>query len=336
MNRKAILSIGVLLCAAVLVLAVIWGLKLIPGGFAHADSYTAGNAEITAQVKNLDIEWTSGKIVFATHSGSTVLLNETCDKPLAEDEKMQWWLDGNTLRVRYEKPAIRLFSAGKKKVLTVTLPEGIALDDARISATSADMSIPMLRAENLTVNITSGNVNAVAAARKANVGSTSGDITLILTGPVESLIAGSTSGSLDLTVSEAGKVAASSTSGAVSLKGTKCGDVDLGSTSGNVYVEVEEAGHIVLHSTSGSIRVSAGKFASLKSDSTSGSVQAFLPAEPGFTARLSTTSGRVEYTLPLTKQGGSYICGDGSARVDIGTTSGSITVKDIAESIGIR
>ena len=331
MNRKQALSIGVLVCAAVLILAVIWGLNVLPGGIARADGYTAGDAEITSAVKNLDIEWTSGRVVFTSHSGSGILLRETADKPLAEDEKMQWQLDGDTLRVRYEKPGFRLFSFGKNKVLTVTLPEWLSLTDARITATSADMEIPALRAENLLLQTTSGNITAAAAVRRADVGSTSGDIHLTLTEPAESLKAGATSGSISLNAAEVQQIGVTTTSGGIGLDVKKAGDIRLGSTSGNLYPRVDEAGNIVLGSTSGSIWVSAGKFVTLKSDSTSGSVRAFLPAEPGFTAKLDTTSGRVEYTLPLTKQEDAYICGDGSARVDIDTTSGDITLKDISD-----
>ncbi len=331
MNQKKALSVGILVCAAMLVLAVIWGLNVLPGGFARADGYTAGDAEITASVKNLDIEWTSGRIVFSTHSGSSILLRETSDKPLAEDEKMQWQLDGDTLRVRYEKPGFRLFRFGKTKVLTVTLPESLNLADARISATSADMEIPALQSENLLLQTTSGSITAAAAARKVDVNATSGDIRLTLTGSAESLKAGSTSGSIGLDVAEARQISATTTSGGIGLEVKNAGDIRLGSTSGNISSQVEEAGNIVLSSTSGSIRVYAGKFDSLKSDSTSGSVLAFLSAEPGFTAKLDTTSGPVEYTLPLVKQGSTYVCGDGSARVDIGTTSGGITVKDISD-----
>ena len=127
-----------------------------------------------------------------------------------------------------------------------------------------------------------------------------------------------------------------STSGAITLSVNKCGDIDLGSTSGALKLDVKEAGKIVLGTTSGNIRAAAGKLDELVSSSTSGSVQAFLPAEPGFTAKLDTTSGKVEYTLPLAKQGSAYVCGDGSARVDIGTTSGSVTLMDVSENTGLR
>ena len=65
----------------------------------------------------------------------------------------------------------------------------------------------------------------------------------------------------------------------------------------------------------------------LRINTTSGSVSAFLPENPGFTARLGTTSGSVDYALPLNKQESEYVCGDGSGSVDIHTTSGNIRLE---------
>jgi hypothetical protein len=47
---------------------------------------------------------------------------------------------------------------------------------------------------------------------------------------------------------------------------------------------------------------------------------------PGITAHFDTTSGKVNYDMPLVKEGSTYTCGDGSGDVKINTTSGNITV----------
>ena len=87
----------------------------------------------------------------------------------------------------------------------------------------------------------------------------------------------------------------------------------------------------MIGSTSGTVGVKIARIDTLKIGTTSGSVKAWQPAEPGFTAKLNTVSGHVEYDLPLAKQGDAYVCGDGSGRVSIGTTSGNITVAELAE-----
>ena len=51
-----------------------------------------------------------------------------------------------------------------------------------------------------------------------------------------------------------------------------------------------------------------------------------VPGDAGFTAEISTTSGRVDMALPAKKTGNRYVCGDGSAQVSIHSTSGNVSV----------
>ena len=65
----------------------------------------------------------------------------------------------------------------------------------------------------------------------------------------------------------------------------------------------------------------------MEAESTSGNVTLSLPEDTGFTAHLDTTSGDITYELPLEKKGDTYICGDGSSKINIDTTSGDIAIK---------
>ena len=84
-----------------------------------------------------------------------------------------------------------------------------------------------------------------------------------------------------------------------------------------------------LGSTSGDIRVRVKAFDTMKIGSTSGSVDAELAAEPGFTAEISTTSGDFSSDLALSKAGNTWSCGDGSAKLEIGTTSGNVKLAEL-------
>ena len=60
----------------------------------------------------------------------------------------------------------------------------------------------------------------------------------------------------------------------------------------------------------------------------SGEVDVELPAGTGFTLDYSTVSGELEYDFPLTKsKDGKFVCGDGACRIEVGTTSGSLSVE---------
>lgn len=336
MNKNILLKGIMLVCAVALIAAAVFSVGNLFGfsglSWANAEKYTVGNAEITQPVRNLDIQWTSGEVNIAYHGESTVTLQEQANKKLSEDQRMRWWLDGDTLRVRYDEPRFRLFSFNNpEKKLTVTLPEGTALLEAEIQATSGAVNIPAVIADRLTVHVTSGSVNATAAARVVSCGVTSGTMSLRLRQDAEDVDVGSTSGSILLEAESIQKVKLGSTSGDILAGVKRAGSFEAQSTSGSVQAVLGEAAQAEIGSTSGTVGVKIARIDTLKIGTTSGSVKAWLPAEPGFTAKLNTVSGRVEYDLPLAKQGDAYVCGDGSGRVSIGTTSGNITVAELAE-----
>lgn len=313
MTRDQKIKIAMVICATVLLCAVIitsTGMLNTTGigGYANADQYTAGDAEITETVKKLDINWTSGKVILAYHAENTVLLQEDVKRELSPDDRMQWWMEGDTLHVQFTKPGVRWNLP--EKILTVTLPEGTELDSARIHTTSGDMEIPAMKAKELTLESTSGSIDVSTEAFKTAVCTTSGDQKIRLTG-------------------ETGGVAADSTSGSIALETGKIIDIEAATTSGGVSVTSEAAENVLAASTSGNIEVSLGGIRQLEINATSGSIRAALPENPGFTARVSTTSGGVTCAIPASKEGDRYVCGDGSAKVEITATSGNVRIEPV-------
>ena len=311
MNRDQKIKIAMVVCIVVLLCAVIITSTGMFGGtgidgYANADQYSSGDTEISGEIKNLDVHWTSGKVTVATHSENTVTLREDAKRSLSEDEKVQWWLDGDTLRIRFSKPGIRMNMPEKE--LTITLPEGILLKETVIETTSGEIEIPELKTEALSLASTSGDIDAAAEVVKAELVSTSGNARIRLTGRTEDLRINSTSGSLEAEAENAGII-------------------DAGSTSGSIRITVSETENVKAGSTSGNIYAALGKIGILNIAATSGSVTAVLPTEPGFTAQIGTTSGKVDYDVPLTRNGKEYICGDGSAAVSISTTSGDVRLE---------
>ena len=315
MSRDQKIKIAMIVCAVVLLCTVIitsTGMFNAAGigGYANAEQYTAGAAEIAEPVKNLDVNWTSGKVILAYHAENTVLVREEVSRELSPDDQMQWWLEGDTLHIQFTKPGIRWNLP--EKILTVTLPEGTELENARIHTTSGDMEIPALKAKELTLESTSGDINVSADAFKTAVSTTSGDQTIRLAG-------------------ETGGVAADSTSGSIVLETGKIVEIEAATTSGGVQVTAEEAEQVLAASTSGKIDVSLGKVKDLEINATSGNIRAALPDNPGFTARVNTTSGDITCEIPASKDGNKYVCGDGSANVKIDATSGDVRIEAVQE-----
>ena len=353
MNRNQKIKTLMAGCGLILAAAVILALTGVFGGvggigysYVNAEKYTAGETEIREPVRNLEINWIDGAVQVEYHGEDTVLLRETSKKTISEDMKMRWWLDGDTLRVQYSKPGLRL-STDLDKVLTVTLPEGVELGKVLLEATSGDLVIPNLRAEELKLESTSGDITAAAEAGSLHSETTSGNQKLKTAGTVKEIRAESTSGSVALEAEDIGKAEAKSTSGGVSVTVSgKADSIRAHSTSGRIYADVKaakefsaestsggadvrvaDAGEMKVSSTSGTVSVGAGRMEKLSVSTSSGDVTCALAQDPGFTAKVSTSSGSVTNDIALTANGNEYACGDGSGKVEISTSSGSIRIE---------
>lgn len=295
--------------ALILVLvAVVCLVAYYTWSFADGD-FISGGAMITDTVESIDIEWTSGSVTVAYHDADTVILEETSDRPINGDDRMRWKMDGKTLVVEYNTPVLfRFFSL--TKALTVTLPKDICLKKAEIIATSADINAPELKADEVVLGSTSGSVNAAVTAPTVYGESTSGDVTLKLNGKVDNVKMGSTSGRLSLILEEAARAELGTTSGGIRLEAENIGQADLGSTSGDISVKVKN-------------------FEQMKIGATSGSVNAELFADPGFSAKVSTTSGGFDSALAMSKNGDLWSCGNGSGKLEISTTSGDVKLTEL-------
>lgn len=295
MNSKLLKALTVLCVLALLAcgLTILFRNFHIGLHYANAEQYTAGAAEIDGKVKNLDIHWTAGQVNIAYHDKDTVEIAETAKKAISGDAQLRWWLDGDTLRVQYAKSGYyALFS--QDKALTLTLPEGTALDGVDVDVTSGDVTVPDLMADKVKVHLTSG------------------DLQLKQSGKAESVQVSSTSGDLSVDVGEVNAL-------------------DVSVTSGKIAVNGDDVRETRINSTSGRIDVALSAFEALRIDATSGDIAVALPAEPGYRADLDTTSGRIDYAVPLTRDGDDYVSGDGGASVRIDTTSGNISLTDVNE-----
>ena len=302
----ALCVIGIVVCGAVILAKFI----RVGNQYANAEQYTAGAITINDTVKNLEIDWVDGAVNIAYHAQDTVEIAETAPKAISGDAALRWWLDGDTLRVQYAKSGFRSFR-GLNKTLTVTLPESVALGEVRIDTTSGDVNVPDLIADDILVDMTSG------------------DLALKQSGAAARVTLSSTSGRISVDVSRVGRMAVSATSGDIRIALGSVREMTVSSTSGGVALDGGEAQKANVDTTSGNIAVRLTSFDSLTIDATSGDVTAALPTEPGYTADIDTTSGKFDYTVALAKDGGKYACGDGSARLRIDTTSGNVRVEDV-------
>ena len=329
MNRSKLLT-GALVIVLVLLAGGSWLLFGSSTGLnlANADQYTAGDTNLSSPVENLDIDWTSGKVNIEYHAGSGVSVSETANREMSGDEKLRWWLDGSTLRVRYCKSGLNI-RINLTKTLTISLPEGTVLKKADIDVTSADVDVPKLDADEVRFDSTSGNINAEISTKKLDASSTSGDMVIRQNGAINNAVLGSTSGNISFYAPSAETVDMKSTSGGLGI--TVSGNVQklhLNSTSGTILADLVSADKAEFDSTSGNMDVTLQSFQNLDLDATSGNITLKLPNAPGFTLDLDAKPRNFSNSLSMEKDGSKYTYGDGSARLRIETTSGEIRIEN--------
>lgn len=313
-----LLKLAAALCVvAMLACGVVLFFRTTNIGISYADAgqYTAGGAELAGPVRNLDVDWLDGSVIIAYHAKDTVVISETAPKPISGDDALRWWLDGDTLRVRYAKPGLfslrSLFSfKGLNKALTLTLPEGAALENIDIDVTSGAVNVPELNAGNVDIDMTSG------------------ELALRQSGAAERVALSATSGSISADLAEVGKLAVSITSGVIRTTVDSAKEISLSTTSGDIALRGGAAQKTDIDSTSGRIDVALAAFDELRVSATSGDIEAALPTDPGYSADINTTSGSFNHTVELSRDGKRYTCGDGSAQLRIDATSGDVRLTD--------
>lgn len=306
--KNTIRMMSLFAAAAAIVCAT--GCMFSAKAFDHSDEYTAGDFSTNSEVKALDIDWTSGSVTVSHHDQSDVTVTETYNGSLKDAQKLQTWLEGSTLHIRYCKSGLNFNLKNPQKHLEIKLPEGVDLDSLKCDCTSADTSFSEISADSFEVDITSGTLLFDdCTADKFNIDSTSGDITVNQKGSSETMKVESTSGKINITADTVRKLNVHSTSGDTEIHANKAEAVSAKSTSG---VEIMYFGAVP---------------SSADINTTSGDVSLYLPKNADFAAVVDTCSGKFNSDISCSKDGGTYTAGSGANQFRIETTSGDIAIR---------
>ena len=279
--------------------------------YADASRYTAGGTVITGPADSLEIDWIDGSVTVAYHGENTVEISETARKNLSDAEKLQWWLDGTALHIKYARSETSV-SGNPQKNLTVTLPEsaGTPLKSVEIAAVSAAVRCRPLYAETTCLSTVSGSIDVECAADVLSVSAISGKITL--TASANEIKLSSTSGAIDADVGHAETLNISGASGSIRLNATEIKKAEINSVSGSVEAALKKTESLNVSTVSGSVRLS-------------------LPKDQGFAADFSTVSGSLNNNVSAQRTGNRCVLGDGSANISVSTVSGSFTLAAYQE-----
>ncbi len=288
-------------------------LRNIPFGntLANADQYTAGDRSITDKVSGIDIDWASGSVTVKPHDADTIEIHETLSRnDISDDERVQSWVDGTTLRIAYQKTksASLLSINNVKKDLEVLVPASASYRFLDVDAASAEVNIEGIDTDGLAVNVASGDtVINDTRAEKADLSSASGSITM----------KGCTADTLEIDTA----------SGTQNID-CDASELDFSAASGKIFYETDALVDVIHTSSASGAQKLSFSAAPKKADihSASGDVEILLPKDAGFSAKIDTASGKVSYDLPMTKEKNRYIAGDGSAEIEVSTASGDVSL----------
>lgn len=279
--------------------------------YQNGDKYVAGDREITERIETIDVDYLSGNITISGTDGNAVTIRETSEKQLEDQRKVHTWVDGTTLYVRYCASAKGLDLNFLKKNLEIQLPAEVKLSDIKVKVSSGDLIYKDLEAETVNVNVSSGDVEVACAAKKMELQVSSGDITVHQHG-------------------DSDEIRLKTSSGEIFVNAENAGVLDVHTSSGGVKVDVKTVKDFRSKISSGSGEY---KFASepetIDVSHSSGNALFYFPRESNLTGEFQTSSGKLSYDLAFSKNGDTYVCGNGANYLKVHVSSGNIDVKGI-------
>lgn len=330
-------SILIILLAVILIIGINiskkGGMAMINGlsfgalnGYSGDDDYsTDALPDDLSSVREINIGWACGEVDLkcADNSNFEIFEEGTTDK-----YKLCWKLDGQKLLLRYCKNASLFAASLPHKILNVTLPASIELDNVHISNASSKLHIDGIKANKIDIDSAScGSEINGCTADEIKIDSASGK-TVITDCNAKVLSIDSSSGGINVTNTSADTIELESASGSKVLTDCRCVKLKTESSSGSLkYNGIAE--EIDCKSASGSITLTLeDSTKSIDIDSASGSTKVYLPSDAGFDAKMSAASGSIKCNFDDAKVGDKYAFRSGAyeVKIDISCASGSLTI----------
>lgn len=264
---------------------------------ASGGQHQGGSVTVTDTVRNIQVDWVSGQINFTTHEGDGIFVSETADRALDASSTLYYAMEGRTLHIKFtEKDRYTGDELdGLLKTLTISLPQSMELNGLEVNAAAASVLTRGVRTGELKLNTVAGAITLenTAVREELAINTVAGEITAGYTG-AETIKINNVSGSIRM-------------------------------------AEDQPAGEIKLVSVSGKVDLTLGAApASCSVQTQNGSIRFTMPQDMNTGIKTATASGRVTSDfaeLRSSDNGRTRIFGGSrDVRVNVGTTTGSITL----------
>ena len=214
-----------------------------------------------------------------------------------------------------------------RATLTVRIPDGIS--SVKLRTVAGDVTLEGVRCGALAADATAGDVTLTeCTAETLKIETVSGDARLRGVRCANGTVS-ATSGDLKADILKAGRVTFLSRSGDVELSGLDAGDVRAESASGDVEIR----GGVLraeAKTASGDVELEAGSdLENADLQAASGDIDLELDGQAGASILLKTGSGdlKIRGAEYRRDEYGSFLLGDGKAKIAVRTSSGDVTVR---------
>lgn len=279
--------------------------------YDNGDKYTAGDREISDKIENIDIDYMSGSVKLIGSDADCVTIEETAAVKLDDKRKVHTWVEGSTLHVRYCASAKSLDLNNLQKQLVITIPEDEILSDLTVDVSSAEVSCENFKSDKVDIEASSGSILAQCEADMIKLAASSGNVYLNQTGKSNDISIETSSGHINVEMEDASKLMTTASSGDITIKAISVEDFKSETSSGDNEFSFATA--------------------PLRSDieASSGNITVYLPQNSDITFDMDPDEDDFSYDLALTKNGDTYVCGDGTDMMKIVVSSGEIALKTI-------
>lgn len=290
-----------------------------------------GRYTASADVKGIDINWLSGKVVVKPYSGNDISFSETADKEITRDKALGWGIENGVLYIQYLKTnKMSVGSQDPVKTLEVLVPQKLAesLKSFDADATSADILVSDIKADEFETDTSSGDIYLTNIKAKAlNIDTASGDAYINGVTIDGNIDIDTASGDTEIS-GTAAVVRLSTASGSVSAPDISAEELVIGTSSGDISI-AGTIGKLEIDTASGVVSAGFRTFPDeIDIDTSSGSVTLEVPSSGGgFTLDYDSGSGDLDCGVPVMMKGSEYVYGDGSCSISVDTGSGDLTLK---------
>lgn len=261
--------------------------------YSNESSYTKGGGEISADIDTIEVNWISGSINVSKYEGDKIIISESANKSLDDDELLRYKVVDGNLIIQYAKSSRSfnfLLNNIPSKSLELKIPASIAesLIELEIDSVSANIYLS---------DITSNEFNIDNVSGRTEVSNITG-----------------------------GNCNISSVSGSIKYNNAMLNTLDVETISGNVYFN-GAAFYIDSETVSGKITMDLlNTPKEFESESVSGNVSITIPENDGFTAKYDTVSGDFNSNFSTQHSKHSVIYKNGGASFNFDSVSGDFTI----------